>query len=199
MIVVIVGMLLFIVSHSVMADKRVKQAFRNRFGERAYHGLYRILYNIVAGVILGLVGAYVWAFGLVIWVAPDWLEIPFLLIQIVGLIGVAVALLQTDIGEFLGITQAYQYFSRKQLPLPEQPLVTNGLYRLVRHPLYLFSLMVIWPVTAMTDLYLAFAIFTTAYFLIGSWIEERRLAQTFGQEYEDYRNRIAWMIPFLRF
>jgi protein-S-isoprenylcysteine O-methyltransferase Ste14 len=81
--------------------------------------------------------------------------------------------------------------------LPTEPLQTGGVYQLVRHPLYLFSLMVIWPLPAMTEAMLGFNIAATIYFTFGSLLEERRLVAIFGQDYITYQQRVPWLIPFI--
>jgi protein-S-isoprenylcysteine O-methyltransferase Ste14 len=106
--------------------------------------------------------------------------------------------LQIDTGRFLGISQLSAYQLGRELPLPSEPLQTGGVYRIVRHPLYLFSLMLIWPTATMRAGYFGFCVGTTIYFLIGSLFEERRLLAGFGPAYSDYRDRVAWMIPFVR-
>ena len=42
---------------------------------------------------------------------------------------------------------------------------------------------------------LALAIGVTVYTLIGSLLEERRLAAQFGQEYVEYKKRTPWLLP----
>jgi protein-S-isoprenylcysteine O-methyltransferase Ste14 len=116
----------------------------------------------------------------------------------VGLIGLVVSLLQINLGQFTGLSQVRAYVAGDPLPLPIEPLQTKGMYALVRHPLYLFSLMILWPVSSMTDTMLAFNIAATLYFVIGSRYEERRLTEAFGQPYRAYQQRVAWLIPFVK-
>lgn len=198
MLVVAAGMLIFALVHTALAGQAGKQAFRARFGDRAYHGLYRISYNLLSLLLLAPVLFYIWWQGRVIWVIPDEYELLLLALQAVGLLGVAAALLQADLWDFLGLRQAVAYLRGDTLPLPPPPLATNGVYALVRHPLYLFALLVIWPVTAMTDLLLVFNLAATAYFLIGSRWEEKRLLAAYGEAYDSYRRRVPWLLPLPR-
>ena len=78
-------------------------------------------------------------------------------------------------------------------------MVVSGLYRFVRHPLYFFSIILFWLFPYMTDLLLAFFLAGTLYFLLGTIPEERKLAATFGETYEKYRQEVPWMIPGTKF
>ncbi|NDJ62680.1 MAG: isoprenylcysteine carboxylmethyltransferase family protein, partial [Chloroflexi bacterium] len=121
-----------------------------------------------------------------------------LAVQIVGFAGLMISLLQIDLGQFTGLSQVLAYLNGERLPLPTEPLQTGGVYRLVRHPLYLFSLLLIWPMPIMTEALLAFNLVSTWYFAIGSLLEERRMLALFGDEYAEYRQRVPWLIPFVR-
>ncbi len=196
---VIFGMIFFSLSHTWLAGEHFKSRFKNRFGERAFHGLYRFLYNMFSVIVLAPILLYVYLqTGRIIWITPDALEPILLFIQVCGLVGVAVSLLQINLGRFLGISQLLAYIRGDALPLPPEELTTHGVYAISRHPLYLFSLMILWPVTAMTERLLFFNIAATVYFIIGSRYEERRLVKAFGQAYLDYQKRVPWLLPLPR-
>lgn len=74
---------------------------------------------------------------------------------------------------------------------------TPGLYRLVRHPLYVGWLVIFWAAPVMTTAHLLFALMTTAYILIAIQLEERDLVAAFGETYRDYRRRTPMLIPRL--
>ncbi len=77
-------------------------------------------------------------------------------------------------------------------------LKTAGLYALVRHPMYLAGIVVMWLTPRMTvDRLVLFAL-ATAYLWMGSFHEERLLEHKFGQPYRDYRRRVPRLIPGLR-
>lgn len=71
---------------------------------------------------------------------------------------------------------------------------TPGLYRVVRHPLYVGWLVVFWSAPVMTAAHLVFAIATTAYILIAIQLEERDLIQMHA-EYAEYRQRVPMILP----
>jgi protein-S-isoprenylcysteine O-methyltransferase Ste14 len=78
-------------------------------------------------------------------------------------------------------------------------LVTSGVYRTIRHPLYSSLLLLAWGIffkqPDLTSLILVMAasllLFATA------WIEEQENIRYFGQEYRDYMRHTRRFIPFL--
>jgi protein-S-isoprenylcysteine O-methyltransferase Ste14 len=95
--------------------------------------------------------------------------------------------------EFLGLQQVINSLTGKAAPEPR--FRTPYLYKLVRHPLYLGFIIAFWATPAMTAGHLVFAAVTTAYILVGIWLEERDLIDLFGEEYRRYRQRVAMLIP----
>lgn len=190
---------LFAVLHSILARLTVKARVRAAIGERAYEGFYRIGYNIFAVICFAPVMVLLFLEpGPVVWDVSSVGVIVFRALQLTGLIGLTVSVLQIDGWRFVGLKQVRAYFNGDPLPLPPEPLKTNGVYALVRHPLYLFSLLVLWFTPSMQLNWLVFVILATVYFLVGSRFEERTMRKVFGEPYETYRRRTPWMLPFLK-
>jgi protein-S-isoprenylcysteine O-methyltransferase Ste14 len=74
---------------------------------------------------------------------------------------------------------------------------TKSLYLYIRHPLMLGIIIGVWSTPHMTTGHLVFASSITAYILIGIQFEERTLIQFHGKDYENYRQRVPMLIPFL--
>lgn len=197
---VLLSMLIYGLVHSLLASKEAKGLFKRQVGERTFEGFYRLFFNAFAVVsFLPVAALVILAESGTVWqLDPAW-EPVLLVIQAIGLLGLLISIAQIDVMRFAGIKQALAYFRGDDLPLPPEPLTTRGMYGVVRHPLYLFSLLVIWPVTSMTDTYFGFVIGATIYFLIGSIYEERRMLEAFGDTYRAYRARVPWLIPFVPF
>jgi protein-S-isoprenylcysteine O-methyltransferase Ste14 len=97
--------------------------------------------------------------------------------------------------DLFGLRQVWRHLRGE----PQQGLkfVTPGLYRVVRHPLYVGWFFAFWCTPTMTLTHLFFAVMTTAYILIAIQFEERDLMRE-HVEYAAYRMRVPMLIPFLR-
>ena len=97
--------------------------------------------------------------------------------------------------DLFGLRQVYLHF----LGQPYKPLRFDqpGLYRHVRHPLYLGWLMVFWFAPTMSIAHLLFAVMCTIYILVAIQLEESDLADSLVG-YAEYRVRVPMLIPSLR-
>jgi methanethiol S-methyltransferase len=186
--------------HSITAARPVKRWMRRRLGERAYAGFYRFAYNVIATLSF-LPVLYVLAFlvpATVIWrVQPPWAWL-MMAVQVVGLVGLLASLLYTDAFSFLGLRQLWRYLQGAPDPEPPVPFTSSGPYALVRHPLYLFSLLALWFTPLLTANILTFNLLATLYFWIGARHEERRLAAEFGEQYRSYQTQVPFLSPWPR-
>ena len=76
-------------------------------------------------------------------------------------------------------------------------MVTTGLYRYVRHPLYSAGLVFIWLTPEMSLNFLVLYISLTIYIVIGAYFEERKLIREFGKSYEDYQVKTPMLVPVM--
>lgn len=193
------AVLLFGLFHSLLAALGVKSAARRWLGERRFEGFYRLLYNILSGLTFAPIAVIVvLAPSPIAWAVPQPWAAGFLIVQVGAALALVLAVLQADPLRFLGLRQVLAYLSGAPLPLPPESLQTTGFYRLVRHPLYLFSLLALWFTPVMSEAFLGMAVASTLYFVFGSRLEERRLAAEFGPAYTAYRQRVPWLLPGLK-
>lgn len=200
-ILTVIGfMIIYGVFHSLTAAFGFKDKARQLMGERLYLGTYRLGYSFISILTLLPIMVYVGAHsGKAVWHIEMPYSLGLFIVQIVGGIGLLISIWQIDGMRFLGIRQLFAYLNNDPLPLPPEPLETGGLYRLVRHPLYFFSMVVLWAVPTMTEASLGFILGISLYFIIGSLWEERKLRQVFGDAYREYQTKVPWLIPFIKF
>ncbi len=78
------------------------------------------------------------------------------------------------------------------------PFAVAGPYRWVRHPLYLFMILMIWSCPDLTADRLLFNLLWTVWVAIGSSFEERDLVVEFGEAYREYQKKVPMLIPLLK-
>ena len=83
-------------------------------------------------------------------------------------------------------------------PLPPQPFVVRGPYRWVRHPLYFFTLLLIWSCPDMRADRLLFNLLWSVWIVAGTILEEADLLSDFGEAYRAYQHRVPMLIPWRR-
>jgi protein-S-isoprenylcysteine O-methyltransferase Ste14 len=77
-------------------------------------------------------------------------------------------------------------------------LATTGPYRFIRHPIYTGMLGMLLATGSAISHWASLLIATVVFFagtIIRMRVEERLLRGEFGQEFDDYRNRVAALIP----
>lgn len=195
---------LWAMGHSLTASARLKAWVSDWVGQKRYEAYYRLGYNVWALVsLLPVLYAAMLLPHDVLWSVPR----PWSWLMLIGVGlgggGAIYSLYQTDVWSFLGIRQVVSHWlGRDEAPSAPQlteTLVVSGLYAYVRHPLYTFSMMVLWLNPQMTRSSLLLTAVFTLYFFIGSLFEERRLAQRFGAAYRDYQTRVPRFLPRLKF
>ena len=180
--------------HSLLASRRVKAAAAHRWPGRAR--AYRLTYNLIAvALLLPLAGLVGWLNGPVV---LAWTGLAWWLAQAAALAAIAgfvVSLRGYDMDHFLGLRQLGERGAITDGGVePWEPLRIGGFHRFVRHPWYFFGLVILWT----RDLHLAglvSAAAITAYLVVGSRLEERKLIQAYGAAYADYRRRVPGLIP----
>lgn len=179
--------------HSLLASLKTKAIARNWFGSSTDRW-FRLAYNLIAAVTLLpiLVLPVVMPDKEIYTIHFPWVIIT-LLIQGFALVVLIISVRQTGVASFLGLQQVF-------LPEDISPprLVTDGLYKYVRHPIYSSGLVILWLIPFLTWNLLALMIGLTVYIFIGAHFEERKLLKEFGEAYAEYRRRTPMLVPGLR-
>jgi protein-S-isoprenylcysteine O-methyltransferase Ste14 len=187
------AVLIWGVIHSLTASLGAKEWVRSRLGDTGMR-FYRFAYNIFSVI----------SFAPILWLMvtlPDrflyQIPAPWIYLSLVGQIVAVVLLvagvLHTDTLSFVGLRQLFEGEKRSSR------LVTSGLYRWVRHPLYTAGLLFIWLTPVMSQNSLVVIIAATVYIIVGAFYEERKLEREFGPDYAEYKSKTPMLIPGLHF
>ena len=94
----------------------------------------------------------------------------------------------------LGIKEIISHLKGKTTK--ESFFTVRGTYQWVRHPLYFFSLLMIWAQVSVTTDRLLFNGLWTFWIIIGTFLEERDLISSFGDAYRNYQRKVPMLIPY---
>jgi protein-S-isoprenylcysteine O-methyltransferase Ste14 len=180
----------FAVQHSGMARRGFKQVLTHVVSPV----IERSTYVLCANLALIMVFAFWQPLPTVVWSAAN----PTLATAIASLaaVGWLIVLYSTFLishFELFGLKQVVLNFVGRAVPAIS--FRTPGLYRFVRHPIYLGFIIAFWAAPTMTAGHLLFAVVTTAYIFVGIALEERDLVAAFGDQYRRYRDRVAMLLP----
>lgn len=120
-----------------------------------------------------------------LWHTDGWGAAALRAIQIGAAGFTLIAARHLDMLELAGVRQAVGLPRRHATGLD-----AHGPYGLVRHPIYLAWMGMVWAAPTMTGTHLTFAALSTAYLLIAIPLEERDLKRTFGAAYDAYARRV---------
>jgi methanethiol S-methyltransferase len=186
-------MALFGLQHSVMARPGFKRRWTRIVPKAAERSTY-----VLASSLLLILTYWQWRpFPQLLWQV----EHPAgqaVLWALIGL-GVALILLSSfliDHFDLFGLRQVYLNL-RQARPVPSA-FRTPWLYRLVRHPLHLGTMTLLWATPQMSVGHLFFAVVMTAYIVVGIYFEERDLVRYFGATYQEYKRTTPMLVPLPR-
>jgi protein-S-isoprenylcysteine O-methyltransferase Ste14 len=184
-------MSLFAVQHSVMARKGFK-AWWTKYVPKPVE---RSTYVLTASLCLLLLFWQWRPIPAVVWQVdnPD-LAAAVAMLSLGGWVLVFTSTFIINHFELFGLSQVAHHLVDKEVPA--QRLRTPLLYKFVRHPIYLGFIIAFWAAPVMTAGHLLFAAVTTAYILVGIWLEERDLIEMFGDQYREYKQRVSMLIPW---
>lgn len=180
----------FFLQHSIFVRRWFKQ-WLGKFMPDAYHNAF---YGLTSAIALIMVLVF-WqksptliarADGIIFWA----LRVLFLLPLIGFFWGVR------SLGSFdaLGVKPLMRYIGNRA-DKPQQ-ITAKGPYQWVRHPLYLFLIILIWSCPVLTLDRLIFNIMWTVWIIIATYLEDRDLHHEFGDQYLNYSAQVPMLIPY---
>jgi protein-S-isoprenylcysteine O-methyltransferase Ste14 len=180
---------LFAVQHSVMARPWFKKAWTKLVPQTVERSTY-VLFSSLA---LLLLFALWQPMGGVIWNVENASARAILYaIYAIGLLTVLIATFLINHFDLFGLRQVWLNLIGR--PYKSLPFTTPGLYRYVRHPLYVGWLLSFWAAPTMTVAHLVFAVATSLYIFVAIQFEENDLVRA-HREYAEYRERVPMLVP----
>jgi len=201
---VILIFLSFAFIHSLCVTSFIKSQAQRLFGKTFVRVFYRFIYTCFSVITL-LIAIYFinMITDVYLFRGPAWFKWIMHAIQIVGLIFGTLSFNAINSHEFVGITQAWRYITKKEVKgdaegITQTRLVKTGIYGFVRHPLYLAGIIIFTFEPNITRNWLAVSILADAYFIFGAFMEEKRLIKTFGAEYIEYMKLVPRFLPRIK-
>jgi methanethiol S-methyltransferase len=175
----------FAFHHSAFAREPIKRRLASLVPNR----LLRSVYVWVASSLLILTDLWWQPVGATIYRVDGWPAWLFAIVQITGVWLIARSVRAIDPLELAGI---------RNPKMRNEELQTNGVYGLVRHPLYFGWVLVVFGAAHMTGDRLTFAVLTTSYLVVAMPWEEQSLEREFGASYRRYKEAVKWrMVPYV--
>ena len=175
---------IFALHHSVFARTGIKSWIARAVPERLMRSVYVWIASLLLIALCGL-----WRpLGGVLYRAPRAVALVLTAVQLAGAFVTWRAVRAIDALELAGIRES----------IASDTLQITGPYRLVRHPIYLgWMLIVFFPATLTADR-LAFAAISSIYLILAIPWEERSLEVAFGDAYRRYKATVSWrVIPYV--
>jgi protein-S-isoprenylcysteine O-methyltransferase Ste14 len=189
--------LLFYVPHSVLALESIKKRLSQTFPFLKRY--YRLLYNVQSLLLFG--NAFYYQRQLqsqFLFQVNSFFYIFSIALMLFSFFIMALSFRHYDKYEFLGLQQFQQANFNVAIG---STLNVKGLNQFVRHPLYsatflfLFGYLLYKPL----DSSLIFVIISSAYLFVGTWLEEKKLSNRFGEVYKQYQRKVPMFLPFTLF
>ncbi len=156
----------------------------------------RSTYLLLSSVAFGALMAFWAPIGGVVWSVPAGAgRSAIIALYVLGWLLLLHTTFLIDHFDLFGLKQVWRYLTGRNYRPPQ--FHTPGLYRAVRHPLYIGWLSIFWSAPTMTLAHLVFAVVLTLYILGAIQLEERDLVNAFGETYVAYRARTPMLVPRL--
>jgi methanethiol S-methyltransferase len=183
--------LMFGLQHSAMARPAFKQALSGIVPRAIERGTFVLASGLALGALL-------WFWRPIegeLWHVSDAGLVAVYAVFALGALILVGATFMIDHFELFGLKQAWRS-GETQPASPEFRVAL--LYRLVRHPIMLGLLIMLWAAPHMTIDHLVVSLGLTAYILVALRFEERDLVHEHGQAYRQYQRAVPRLLPLPR-
>lgn len=197
--VIIFLFLFFALSHSWLASLKMKKSLAEKLGEKI--AFYRLFYNLTSLLFFAFFYFVSPKPDIIVYDLHYPLDIITFTIQILAFLGLVWSAKQTDMNEFIGTSQVKRYLRGEYsvTDLDEKQIFRKtGPFKIVRHPIYLFSILFLGLRPTMNLFYFVMFVCIVIYFYTGSIYEEKKLVEIFGDDYREYQKSVPRIIPFIK-
>ncbi len=179
--------------HSTLIATPVTDYMKKKLGDR--FRFYRLFFNAVSLATLIPVAYY----SISIQQAPVFGWEGHLVIVKYLLLATSISLFVAggrhySLSQFFGIRQIKTGQANHSLS-EDDTFDASGILCAIRHPWYTASIIVVWASDISLSTFLN-NIVISAYFVIGTILEERKLLLEFGEKYREYQKNVSMFIPY---
>jgi methanethiol S-methyltransferase len=194
--------------HSVLASRKAKSLAAQVLGERNRNAFYRPFYIAQSVLSFGSLMLYLRKQpNPVVWEAPISAKPLLQAGRLAALWGMVSAVRQIGWQRLLGASGLKAWAAGRsevppepeaQGPLLEADAAVTGSFRYSRHPLNFLGLPILWLAPKMTRNWFTFSAVASAYLILGSWHEEKRLHAAHPKAYAAYRRQTRFFLGHRR-
>jgi protein-S-isoprenylcysteine O-methyltransferase Ste14 len=181
--------LVFFLQHSGMIRRSFRKSLSS-FIPTCYQGA---IYTLSSGITLLLFIAFWQSSGTILLAANGLLQYILRLLFFLAILGMLWGLYALSAIDIFGLNPILKHIAA--MPIQEGSFTVRGPYRWVRHPLYLFMIVLFWCYPILTTDRLLFNILWTTWVVVGTVLEERDLLSDFGDAYRDYQAKVPMLFP----
>jgi len=187
--------LLWCCQHSLLISHRLTFFLQERLP--AAMAWYRLGYNLFAFVTLIPVVLYTgWMGGPPVLVWQGWIVALRLVLFLLALVLFYGGAARYDMDTFLGFRQLREKRWQQTLA-PGEEFTSSGVFGVTRHPWYLGSMFFIWSVFSQyTAAMFCAAVILSGYLVVGTWLEERKILQSYPDTYGAYQQKVSMLFPW---
>jgi protein-S-isoprenylcysteine O-methyltransferase Ste14 len=183
---------LFFVQHSTM----IRKSFQKHLSSMVPPPHQGALYSITSGMVLMMVVLLWQESSQYVFQLEGWARWCCRGVFVMSMAGMMWGIFVLGSFDALGIRPILAHLRGRQVPA--MPLTARGPYRWVRHPLYFFTLLLIWAYPDLSMSRLLFNVSWTAWVVVATWLEERDLVAEFGEPYQKYQQEVPMLFPWPR-
>ncbi len=187
-VILALGWILFCALHSVFASLRFKQFAEQRMSNQ--YKFYRLYYTIFAFISFAVIMIYLFTMNSYkLFAATRVTRISGSLIAFFGIIIMSICIAKY----FMQLSGLKGLIENRN----SNELMTTGIHKIVRHPLYSGTFIFIWGLLLLYPYWslLIADIIITIYTLVGLQFEEQKLEKDFGERYKLYKQKVPMLIP----